>query len=60
MMAMDIAIPAIIVSGAIRNTTVGLVSWPKALALREDLKGTLGDEGPRADQKYKCRRAKKR
>ena len=29
-------------------------------ALREELKGTLGDEGPRADQKHKCCREKKR
>jgi hypothetical protein len=27
-------------------------------SLCEELKGTLVDEGPRADQEHKCRRAK--
>ena len=36
--------------------TIGM----QAMALREELKGPLGDEGPRAEQKHKCRREKKR
>jgi hypothetical protein len=48
----------------VRNKIKRWCAWTGVLAegvaLRDELKGTLGDEGPRADQKHKCRREKKR
>ena len=43
---------------ALHMSAIGLTADIAIAAQRKELKGTLMDESPRADQKHKCRRAK--